>query len=111
MSRIESQTRFVRERQVSYDVGLWLWLARSPVDDPLDCIAEPCDLGACPLVGQPKRESIPALDTPAPTEHQALEILRQRYARGEIDAATFDQMRERLEASYRPKEPPIAAST
>src|SRR2546430_3752103 len=28
----------------------------------------------------------------------ALDILRQRYARGEIDAATFDQMRERLEA-------------
>jgi putative membrane protein len=32
----------------------------------------------------------------------ALEILQQRYARGEIDAATFDQMRERLEASSRP---------
>ncbi|HUY75607.1 MAG TPA: SHOCT domain-containing protein [Ktedonobacterales bacterium] len=29
----------------------------------------------------------------------AREILEQRYARGEIDAATFDQMRERLEAS------------
>jgi len=29
----------------------------------------------------------------------ALEILRQRYARGEIDAATFEQMRERLEGS------------
>jgi len=29
----------------------------------------------------------------------ALEILQQRYARGEIDAATFEQMRERLEAS------------
>jgi putative membrane protein len=34
----------------------------------------------------------------------ALEILRQRYAHGEIDAATFDQMRERLEASERPRE-------
>jgi putative membrane protein len=32
----------------------------------------------------------------------ALEILRQRYARGEIDADTFEQMRERIEASYRP---------
>ena len=30
----------------------------------------------------------------------ALEILRQRYAAGEIDAVTFEQMRERLEASY-----------
>jgi putative membrane protein len=29
----------------------------------------------------------------------ALELLRQRYARGEIDATTFEQMRERLEAS------------
>ena len=29
----------------------------------------------------------------------AMVILRQRYARGEIDTATFEQMRERLEAS------------
>lgn len=27
-----------------------------------------------------------------------MEILQQRYARGEIDAATFEQMHERLEA-------------
>jgi putative membrane protein len=33
--------------------------------------------------------------TPTPS---AMELLRQRYARGEIDAATFEQMRERLEA-------------
>ncbi|HTK06408.1 MAG TPA: SHOCT domain-containing protein [Ktedonobacteraceae bacterium] len=32
-------------------------------------------------------------------EPNALEILRRRYARGEIDGATFDQMRERLESS------------
>ena len=31
----------------------------------------------------------------------AEEILRQRYARGEIDAATFEQMRERLDATRR----------
>ncbi len=36
---------------------------------------------------------------PAPS---ALEILRQRYAAGEIDGVTFEQMWERLEASYRP---------
>ena len=30
----------------------------------------------------------------------ALEILRQRYASGEIDAVTFEQMHERLLASY-----------
>lgn len=28
----------------------------------------------------------------------AMEILQQRYARGEIDTTTFEQMRERLEA-------------
>ena len=39
----------------------------------------------------------------------AMETLRQRYARGEIDATTFDQMAERLRASEqreRPGEPP-----
>ncbi len=38
---------------------------------------------------------------PAWRQPTAMEILRQRYARGEIDAVTFDQMRERLEASER----------
>jgi len=46
--------------------------------------------------------------TPPPTrdersmpsdERSALEILQQRYARSEIDAPTFEHMRERLEAS------------
>jgi uncharacterized membrane protein len=40
-----------------------------------------------------------------PTGPSALEILRQRYAAGEIDAVTFEQMRERLEASYPHNEP------
>ncbi len=29
-------------------------------------------------------------------EPNSLEILRQRYARGELDAASYEQMRERL---------------
>lgn len=32
----------------------------------------------------------------------AREILRQRYARGEIDAATFDEMQRRLETDETP---------
>ena len=38
-----------------------------------------------------------------PVQPSALEILRQRYARGEIDAVTYEQMRERLEASSGPR--------
>lgn len=38
-----------------------------------------------------------------PQQFTALQILQQRYARGEIDGTTFDQMRERLEASERPE--------
>jgi Predicted membrane protein len=38
-------------------------------------------------------------------EPSALEILQRRYARGEIDATTFEQMRERLEASVASKTP------
>jgi hypothetical protein len=36
---------------------------------------------------------------PPPSQFSAMEVLRQRYARGEIDAATFDSMRERLEST------------
>ncbi|MBE3558878.1 MAG: SHOCT domain-containing protein [Ktedonobacteraceae bacterium] len=44
------------------------------------------------------RPGPPATGTPAASP-SALEILQQRYARGEIDTATFEQMRERLQAS------------
>jgi putative membrane protein len=39
-----------------------------------------------------------------PVQPSALDILRQRYAHGEIDAVTFDQMRERLEATSGPQQ-------
>ncbi len=37
-----------------------------------------------------------------PAQPSALEILQQRYARGEIDAVTYEQMRERLGGSSGP---------
>ena len=39
----------------------------------------------------------------------ALEILQQRYARGEIDIATYEQMRERLVTSEVRDNQPLAA--
>lgn len=41
--------------------------------------------------------------TPPTQQGSAMEILRQRYARGEIDGPTFEQMRERIEATYGPR--------
>lgn len=35
-------------------------------------------------------------------EPSAMETLRQRYARGEIDTATFEDMRARLEGTHAP---------
>jgi putative membrane protein len=41
-----------------------------------------------------------------PAGPSALEILRQRYVRGEIDLTTFKQMYERLEGSRSPSSEP-----
>jgi putative membrane protein len=51
----------------------------------------------------------PAASTP-PTGPSALEVLQQRYARGEIDTATYEQMRERLGASGMRENQPLASS-
>jgi uncharacterized membrane protein len=45
----------------------------------------------------------PPAGTPPTQQGSAMEILRQRYARGEIDGTTFEQMRERIEATYGPR--------
>ena len=37
-------------------------------------------------------------------EGTVLELLGRRYARGEIDATTFEQMRERLQATTGPRQ-------
>ena len=41
--------------------------------------------------------------TPPPVHLDALEILRRRYASGEIDDVTFQHMRERLGPSSEPE--------
>ena len=47
------------------------------------------------------RRPVPHDYSPLADEPPALEVLQQRYARGDIDTATFENMRERLVASGR----------
>jgi putative membrane protein len=50
-------------------------------------------------LAQGKMIPLPPSASVPPTGPSALDILNQRYARGEIDAMTYEQMRARLEAS------------
>jgi putative membrane protein len=50
------------------------------------------------LVSWLGRASRGATPPPTPPQQSALDILNARYARGEIDTATYQAMREQLEA-------------
>ncbi|MGO8950432.1 MAG: SHOCT domain-containing protein [Ktedonobacterales bacterium] len=52
-----------------------------------------------PAVGAPAGIPWQSPAAPPPRDLSATEILRQRYARGEIDSETYQQMLERLQAS------------
>lgn len=54
-----------------------------------------------------KKASSPPSDTSGTS---AIELLRQRYARGEIDTATYEQMREHLTAPEEHANPPFVGS-
>lgn len=60
--------------------------------------------GASHWFGWKDRRGMISSPCDARLEPNALEILRRRYARGEIDGTTFDQMREHLERSGRPRD-------
>ena len=54
------------------------------------------------------RVTPPAGRAVPPDGPSALEILKQRYARGEIDHGTYEQMRERLQTSAPSAPPPYS---
>jgi putative membrane protein len=53
------------------------------------------------LLGRWLSHSMIGASHPRPDEPSAIEILNRRYARGEIDSETFEQMRDRLGAGGR----------
>jgi len=65
----------------------------------VDCTVDHIGIGAGTLANESQPPRHPILCGSPVSQPSAMDILRQRYARGEIDAVTFDQMRERLEAA------------
>ncbi len=60
-----------------------------------------------PFYGYPYRYGTPPTQptwSNQTNQPSPLDVLRMRYARGEIDAATFEQMRERLEGNGEPRQ-------
>ena len=70
--------------------------------DSLDCIDGGARLALIRWINGRTTTAVPPYTSAPPAGPSALEMLRQRYARGEIDTATFEQMRERLESSSPP---------
>jgi putative membrane protein len=57
-------------------------------------------LGIWLLVRWMKRSSTQnTLNRAVPTQPSAMDVLQQRYARGEIDTSTFESTREQLQAT------------
>lgn len=81
--------------------GMWVWAMLQTVF--LLALVGVAVWAVVRLLNRPTHSTPPPYPPNPPYPPQqllsALDILQQRYARGEIDAATFEQMRERLESS------------
>jgi hypothetical protein len=79
-------------------VGLFAHTSRPHFPPPFG--GPPPFQGPPPVPGQePGTAPHPFPEAPVYQQLSAIEILRQRYARGEIDVTTYDQMRERIEGN------------